>query len=247
MTNNLIESHLGYAHAMVADFAGKYPPNVTRGDLNGAAELGLVQAAHSFDPARGVSFTTFAYFRIRGAIFDEIRKLWQSSCLSVSEQGGRESEQNDDASPMQDGNQADTPDHSASHARAHSSYSGDPETLPDPGESPAGHVLRQEQCECIRKALHQLPPRHRFVLQAYYYDGVSMVHIGRQLNLSKSWVSRIHAQALSMVRGNMESTPAVHSRRSVKKPSLPQRHSTPRRNLSYATNDHSQVGLARAT
>jgi RNA polymerase sigma factor for flagellar operon FliA len=65
--NELIESHLGYAHAIAADLAGRYPPNIA--DLESAAELGLVQAARSYDPSRAVSFATFAYYRIRGAIF----------------------------------------------------------------------------------------------------------------------------------------------------------------------------------
>src|SRR5215469_3777051 len=82
--NELIEIHIGYAHSIAAELAGKYPPNITRADLERAAEFGLVQAAQSYDPSRSVSFTTFAYYRVRGAIFDEVRKSWHASHLKIS-------------------------------------------------------------------------------------------------------------------------------------------------------------------
>ena len=34
-----------------------------------------MEAANSFDPSRGVLFKTFAYYRIRGAIYDSLRKM----------------------------------------------------------------------------------------------------------------------------------------------------------------------------
>src|SRR5262249_54862619 len=53
----------------------RLPPSVDRDDLIGAAELGLVEAARNFDPTRGVLFKTFAYYRIRGAIYDALRRM----------------------------------------------------------------------------------------------------------------------------------------------------------------------------
>lgn len=44
-----------------------------REDLEGAAMLGLCDAARRFDPSRCSSFRTFAYLRIRGAMYDMIR------------------------------------------------------------------------------------------------------------------------------------------------------------------------------
>jgi RNA polymerase sigma factor for flagellar operon FliA len=52
------------------------PPNsVSREDLFGYAYLGLVEAASRFDPNRGVPFDAFATFRIRGAIYDGLKKM----------------------------------------------------------------------------------------------------------------------------------------------------------------------------
>ena len=42
-------------------------------------QLGLAEAARDFDITRGGQFTTFAYYRIRGAIYDGVSKMsWVS-------------------------------------------------------------------------------------------------------------------------------------------------------------------------
>ena len=47
---------------------------VDREDIQGFGMLGLVEAAESWDPTRGLKFSTYAYPRIRGAILDELRR-----------------------------------------------------------------------------------------------------------------------------------------------------------------------------
>src|SRR5882724_3392753 len=73
--NRLIEAYRSYSHAISAEILKKLPSSVDRDDVIGAAELGLVEAAQNFDPTRGVLFKTFAYYRIRGAIYDSLRKV----------------------------------------------------------------------------------------------------------------------------------------------------------------------------
>jgi RNA polymerase sigma factor (sigma-70 family) len=41
-------------------------------DVIAAGTVGLLEAVHRYDPARGVALTSFAYPRIRGAVLDEI-------------------------------------------------------------------------------------------------------------------------------------------------------------------------------
>src|ERR1700744_1027220 len=78
----LIEAHVPYSHAIAAEVIRKLPPDLERKDIEGWAELGLVEAANSFDPKRGVQFKTFAYYRIKGAIYDGLRKMgWYSKGL----------------------------------------------------------------------------------------------------------------------------------------------------------------------
>ena len=72
--DRLVVEHRSYAHALASDILKKLPPHVERVELQSAAELGLVEAATVFDARLGVQFKTFAYYRIRGAIYDAIRK-----------------------------------------------------------------------------------------------------------------------------------------------------------------------------
>lgn len=220
--DELIENHLGYAHGLAANLAGKYPPNITRADLQSAAELGLVQAARSYDPSKCVSFSTFAYYRVRGAIFDEVRKLWHAAHV----EGGTNNHTVAEAAPSEP--QAETDawygDSNAQASFGAGGYlvsleSSRPENIPATTETPATHVLKKEEAEGIQAALRQLPKRHRFVLHAYYYEDLSLVSIGKKLNLSKSWVSRIHGQALSMVRDILQDS----GRAGHRKPSVPAR------------------------
>jgi len=203
MIDELIESNLGYAHAIAAELAGKYPPNITRSDLKGAAEFGLVQAAHSYDPSRNVSFVTFAYYRIRGAIVDEVRKSWQTSHLKVEG----------------DGLISEVPATGGLYPEEHAFQDGALLALWDgvvekrleaATESPASWVLRKEESAAIRKAIQRLPKRHRFVLWSHYYEDLSLASLGAQLNLSRSSVSRIHSQALIMISNVLRKTYSYH-------------------------------------
>ena len=46
-----------------------------RSELEAWGREGLLDAARRFDPSRGIGFRTFAYYRVRGAILDGLRKM----------------------------------------------------------------------------------------------------------------------------------------------------------------------------
>ena len=82
--DQLINAYRSYAHAIASEMLRKLPPHIERDDIIGAAELGLVEAARAFDPNRGVLFKTFAFYRIRGAVYDGLRKMaWFSLMAST--------------------------------------------------------------------------------------------------------------------------------------------------------------------
>src|SRR5690349_3163195 len=43
------------------------------GDLQAWGHQGLLEAKQRFDPSRNVRFSTFAYYRVRGAVLDGVR------------------------------------------------------------------------------------------------------------------------------------------------------------------------------
>src|SRR4051794_28501668 len=71
----LIESHLPLVRQVLSSVAGHFPRHADREELAQAARLGLVEAAHRYDPERGVPFERWAALRIRGAILDSVRAV----------------------------------------------------------------------------------------------------------------------------------------------------------------------------
>ncbi|HEX4167448.1 MAG TPA: sigma-70 family RNA polymerase sigma factor [Bryobacteraceae bacterium] len=236
--DELIEKHIGYAHAIAGTLLSRYPSNVTQADLESAAEFGLVQAARAFDPERGISFTTFAYYRIRGAIFDEIRQLCRASSFEAAANDYL-GEQLTASRPAVDA-EAGYQELQGITSHLVSSYLLSLDSLtgvhaPETEMSPISQVLHREEAETVRRALDQIPERYRTVLYAYYYQELSFESIGRRLHLSRSWVSRLHAKALSMLHGSLKN--AGKSERAADKRA---------RNLSKSKPHPSNTGLAGA-
>jgi RNA polymerase sigma factor for flagellar operon FliA len=219
----LVEKHLGYAHAIAADVLKKCPPHVQREDVRSSAEFGLVQAAQAYDPSRGISFTTFAYYRIKGAISDDLRSAWRAT--KFEEAANDYMREYSESSPK-----ATTPEEAyeevkniassiaSSYLLSMKSLTEEPEEQNT--ESPLESVLRREEEETVGAALAQLSANNREVLQKYYFEDLSLEEIGREMGFSRSWVCRIHAKGLAQMgeslkkqRGHVTRTPVTQRRR----------------------------------
>jgi len=51
----------------------------------------------------------------------------------------------------------------------------------------------------MRDAISSLPPKEKQLILMYYFQNKTLEEAGERLNLSKSWVSRMHARALEML------------------------------------------------
>src|SRR5688572_15753 len=65
---------LPFVEQLARRVAATMPHSIDIGDLVQDGVLGLIDAAHRFDEARGIKFETFAERRIRGAMIDALRK-----------------------------------------------------------------------------------------------------------------------------------------------------------------------------
>ncbi len=82
--SELYRRHESYLVGMIEHVVSKLPNFVDIDNLRGAAHVGIVKAMASFDPERGVEFTTYVGLRIRGAILDELRNADVSRKVRVS-------------------------------------------------------------------------------------------------------------------------------------------------------------------
>ena len=69
-----IVAGLPFVEALARRVAASMPNSIDVGDLVQDGVLGLIDAAHRFDEARGIKFETFAERRVRGAMIDALRR-----------------------------------------------------------------------------------------------------------------------------------------------------------------------------
>ncbi|MBA3821142.1 MAG: hypothetical protein H0X17_19815 [Deltaproteobacteria bacterium] len=53
----------------------------------------------------------------------------------------------------------------------------------------------------LQAALAKLPARERELVTKHYWEGKNLLEAGAELGISKSWASRLHAQAVERLRG----------------------------------------------
>jgi RNA polymerase sigma factor for flagellar operon FliA len=218
-TNRLIESHQGYAHAIAAEVLRKMPREIDRNELQASAELGLVEAAHAFDASRGVQFKTFAYYRIRGAVYDGLRKMgwfskshyqemkFQAAANEYMLDHTAASGNSPQATAEQQWNELNTMTATVVNCYI-LSLDNMKQEWADTVSVPADEKLQRDQhASQMQRALRKLPEKNRQVIEAYYFQDKNLEQIGQELNLSKSWLSRLHAKSLEMLKDLMASEP----------------------------------------
>src|SRR5207253_8211043 len=67
-------SSLPFVEPLARRMASTMPHSIDLNDLVQDGVLGLIDAAHRFDEARGIKFETFAERRVRGAMIDALRR-----------------------------------------------------------------------------------------------------------------------------------------------------------------------------
>jgi RNA polymerase sigma factor for flagellar operon FliA len=182
-----------------------------------------MQAANSYDPSRGISFATFAYYRVRGAIYDDLRK----SCRVNRFEEGANTYMIDYSSAPPLTADPDTEYREVKRITSHilTSYllsldSAPQEPASHSMESPLQQLLRKERHNQLREALTRLPDKNRKVIEGYYFAGLSFSQIGRDLGLSESSAWRIHAKSLEMIRSALEEKTAKHDKSGFARPEL---------------------------
>src|ERR1041385_875406 len=71
----LDDENLAYVRALPAQIKEQLPAEIEYEELVAYGTQGLLEAAQRFDPRGGATFSTYAYYRIRGAIFDGLRQM----------------------------------------------------------------------------------------------------------------------------------------------------------------------------
>ena len=71
----LIEKHKPMVFHLAKRISQSFPFQTEMEDLVAYGQLGLIEASERFDASRGYNFSTFAHYRIKGAIYDGLREM----------------------------------------------------------------------------------------------------------------------------------------------------------------------------
>jgi RNA polymerase sigma factor FliA len=208
--------------------AARLPANIDRDDLISAGLIGLMQAMDKYDPKKGDKFKTYAEFRIRGAMLDELRaqdwapkamrqkaKEFQAACEKILRERGHVATDKElkEVLHLSDKKYSalvknvHTLDQMNAAAYAQSKNKDIDiliEQVESPADNPFEETLKHNIHDVLEHAMHRLSEKECAVLQLYYFEELNLREIGQRLNISESRVSQLHAQALSHIKDELD-------------------------------------------
>lgn len=214
--NDLIEECQGLVHFLARQVKSRSPSWVEMDDLVGYGQVGLMQAARDFDRTKGIKFSTFAYYRIRGSIFDGVNKLMWFRTIRDPEV-----KYNQMADSYLETTAGDEPaqGHSAasdltteanwfarsvgalavSYLAAADGTDRSAEVPDDSAPDPSDGMMQSEMRVKLAEAIDHLEADCAALVRAVYYEEQTLQEAANQLKISKSWASRLHARALEQM------------------------------------------------
>ncbi len=206
----------------------RLPPNIELDDLISSGVIGLMDAIEKYDPTRDNSFKTYAEFRIRGSILDELRaqdwvprsvrdkaKLLDRTLVQLEQEFGRAPTDEEVAQRLQISieefyelvNQV-RPVSLLSIDDAATFSNVDKKSILNLLEgcklnNPYNQLNLKTVKDIVTKSIQELPEKQRLVLSLYYYEDLNLKEIGKVLRVTESRVSQLHAQAITRLRAKL--------------------------------------------
>jgi RNA polymerase sigma factor FliA len=210
--------------------AARLPANIELDDLISSGVIGLMDAMEKYDSSRDNKFKTYAEFRIRGAILDELRaqdwvprsvrekaKALERCFAKIEHEKGRQA--TDEEVCQQLGVSQDEFHELLNQVRSVSLLSyddvahfskADKKVLHGGGDNnskaatPFNEITSASMKKLIAEAIQDLPEKQRLVLSLYYYEDLNLKEIGRVLDVTESRVSQLHTQAILRLKSKLK-------------------------------------------
>ena len=206
----------------------RLPANIELDDLISAGVIGLMDAIDKFDPTRDNKFKTYAEFRIRGAILDELRaqdwvprsvreksKMIERAISNLELQIGRVPTEEEVANfleiSLQDYQSLLDSVRSVSLLsiddasginkvdRKNLLNSLDISNKNTPQSNMSVKILQDNLASLIKN----LPEKQKLVLSLYYYEDLNLKEIAKVLEVTESRVSQLHTQGILRLKAKL--------------------------------------------
>lgn len=221
---DIILQYVPLIRRILSCVAVRLPSHFHSEELVSSGVVGLMDAIAKYNPALGTSFKTYATFRIKGAILDELRSLdrfprfirkrlnrLENTCAYLEQQLGRSPTDEELAAALNvDLEQFHEILAQVSAVLPASVYDlgmdrlGEErsllECIANGEKDPAETVESQQLYEALGRAIAELPEKERIVISLYYREELTMREIGKIMNRTESRVSQIHTKAVLRLR-----------------------------------------------
>lgn len=229
LRDQLIMDYAPLIRFVAQRIAARLPSNIDIDDLISAGVIGLMDAIEKYDPSRDNKFKTYAEFRIRGAILDELRsqdwvprsvrdkaKRIEKTYAELEQKFGRAVSDTEISDAL--GVNLEEYYEMIAKVKAVTLLSIDELSGPNQHErksllevlesttskNPFTQLKSQAVRDILVKNIEDLPEKQKLVLQLYYYEDLNLKEIGRILEVTESRVSQLHTQAVERLRSKLK-------------------------------------------
>ena len=207
----------------------RLPSNIELDDLISVGVIGLMDAFDKYDESRENKFKTYAEFRIRGGMLDELRsqdwvprsvrekaKQLEKVFLKLEKDRGRQATDEEVRDEM--GLDEKEFQKLMYEVRSISLLNFDDintfsrkgkkiaiaNTDSNKESTPFSEMDNTNVRNLVEKAISDLPEKQRLVLALYYYEDLNLKEIGSILEVTESRVSQLHTQAVLKLRARLK-------------------------------------------
>lgn len=215
---------------IASGFARRLPSSVLFDELVSAGSLGLIDAVDKFDPEKHVTLKTYAQYRIRGAILDELRsmdrysrsirkKIQDLAAATKKLEDSKGGVPSDEEIASELGVTIDEYNDMLTQIHGATVLSMDTflktknnETSSDTRfisglqahDAPTDEFDRAEMKSLLADAISRLNEKEQLVVSLYYYEELTLKEIGEVLNLTESRICQIHTAILNKLKSKLK-------------------------------------------
>jgi len=229
--DEMVEKYHYLVKNIAMRFSMRVPPSVSFDELVSAGNLGLIDAVNKFKPERHVNFDTYARFRIKGAILDELRNLdkysrslrqkmhqIEKAVAKIEKEENRAAEDIEVASELGIGIEEYQDMLKDVHSIAFFSLdatirnsfkpsSSSRTTFQDQlkgDDNPEKKLDEVELKKAVTKAIESLNEKERLIITLYYYEELTLKEIGEIFERTESRICQIHSAALIKLKSKVK-------------------------------------------
>ena len=210
-----IEKHQPMVISIASKIHKRLPRFISYEDVLSCGQIGLTQAARTYQPQPKAKFSTYAYYRIRGAIFDGLSRMnWTTraeyrryKAMQMANAAVESNGKDDDSSdPEKNANWfVDTVQNLSTVYLFSAADTENPieNQLVGNDEDPSERAETKELTEKLSVALATLTSEEQQLIQLTYFQNLSLAEAAKKLDKSRSWGSRTHAKILKTLGGQL--------------------------------------------